>query len=254
MGVAANPSDERQPGSPAPVRLDADDAVRVQNLTKRYGATRALDGVSLSVPAGSIFGLVGPNGAGKTTLIKTLVGLARADEGEAHLLGYPVPHTLVQALPRVGVMLDVPGFYPRLSLRSNLRMLAEGLSPGEVDGALNTVGLLERAGSKVRTLSHGMRQRLACAAALIRDPALLIMDEPFNGLDPPTVRDLRQLLAERGARGKTVFISSHQLEELEKLCSHVAAIQRGRVVAAIALSELGGTSLEDWFFGLEGWH
>jgi ABC-type multidrug transport system ATPase subunit len=186
------------------------------------------------VPPGSIFGYLGPNGAGKTTTIRMLLGLARPSAGRAWVLGQPVPGGLAGVRRRVGSVLENPAFYPRLTARDNLGLLArtagDDPAPARVDALLERVGLADRADDRVRSFSHGMRQRLALAAALLHDPDLIVLDEPATALDPAGIRDVRALLASLREEGKTIFLSSHLLSEVEQVSDQVAVVSRGRLV------------------------
>jgi ABC-2 type transport system ATP-binding protein len=199
-----------------------------------------VESLDLQVAKGEVFGFLGPNGAGKTTTIRLLVGLLRADAGQAWLLGERVP--CPAQLAQVGAMVEEPAFYPWMSGRRNLRILAKTGAPvgkHAVEEALARAGLAAVAGSKVKTYSQGMRQRLGLAVALLRRPGLLLLDEPANGLDPAGIREFRTLLRELAGEGVSVFLSSHLLGEVEQVCDRVAIIDHGRLVAAGTTSELG---------------
>ncbi len=216
-------------------------AVETHGLTKRFGATVAVDGVELLVPRGSAFGYLGPNGAGKTTLIRTLLGLTRANAGTMSLLGAPVPAERNRALARVGAIVDEPRFHPHLTGRENLRLLAaaRGGDAGQrIAPSLARVGLADRAGDKVATYSMGMRQRLGVAACLLADPELLILDEPMNGLDPAGMHEMRAMIASLAGEGRTVVLSSHLLDEVERTCDAVAIVDHGRVIRQGPIDEL----------------
>jgi ABC-2 type transport system ATP-binding protein len=219
----------------------ADLAVEVEGLTKRFGSNVAVDNVDLRVPAGSAFGYLGPNGAGKTTLIRTLLGLTGADSGEMRLLGLPVPRRRTEALARIGAIVDEPRFHPHLSGDENLSILAAargGEAPGRIAPSLARVGLTERAGDKVRTYSMGMRQRLGLAACLLGDPKLLVLDEPMNGLDPAGMQEMREMIRELVDEGRTVMLSSHLLDEVERTCDAVAIVDRGQVIRQGPIQDL----------------
>jgi ABC-2 type transport system ATP-binding protein len=216
-------------------------AVETHGLTKRFGANVAVDDVDLVVPRGSAFGYLGPNGAGKTTLIRTLLGLTRADHGAMALLGVPVPADRREALARVGAIVDEPRFHPHLTGRQNLRLLAAargGEAHARIDSSLARVGLADRADDKVASYSMGMRQRLGVAGCLLGDPELLILDEPMNGLDPAGMHDMRTMITSLVAEGRTVMLSSHLLDEVERTCDTVAIVDRGRVVQQGSIDEL----------------
>jgi len=223
-------------------------AVETHGLTKRFGDTVAVNGVELLVPRGCAFGYLGPNGAGKTTLIRVLLGLTRADAGTMSLLGYPVPRHRDLALARVGAIVDEPRFHGHLTGRQNLQILAAAREPAaraRIDPALERVGILHRADDKVSKYSMGMRQRLGVAACLLSDPQLLILDEPMNGLDPAGMHDMRDMILALVAEGRTVVLSSHLLDEVERTCDAVAIVDHGNVIRQGSISELlSGTSVE----------
>jgi ABC-2 type transport system ATP-binding protein len=193
------------------------------------------------VPRGSAFGYLGPNGAGKTTLIRTLLGLTRADSGTMSLLGIPVPAERDRALARVGAIVDEPRFHPHLTGRENLRLLAAargGDASTRIGPSLARVGLEQRADDKVGSYSMGMRQRLGVASCLLGDPELLILDEPMNGLDPAGMHEMRTMIASLVGEGRTVMLSSHLLDEVERTCDAVAIVDRGRVIRQGSIDEL----------------
>jgi ABC-2 type transport system ATP-binding protein len=225
----------------APPRPNGGWAVETHGLTKRFGPTVAVDDVELLVPRGSAFGYLGPNGAGKTTLIRTLLGLTRANTGTMSLLGSPVPADRSRALARVGAIVDEPRFHPHLTGRDNLRLLAAargGDAAQRIAPSLARVGLTERAGDKVATYSMGMRQRLGVAACLLADPELLMLDEPMNGLDPAGMHEMRAMIAGLADEGRTVMLSSHLLDEVERTCDAVAIVDHGRVIRQGPIDEL----------------
>jgi len=216
-------------------------AVETRGLTKRFGANVAVDDVELRVPRGFAFGYLGPNGAGKTTLIRTLLGLTRADGGTMTLLGIPVPAERSRALARVGAIVDEPRFHPHLTGRDNLRLLAAargGDARQRIGPSLERVGLAERADDKVASYSLGMRQRLGVASCLLADPQLLILDEPMNGLDPAGMHQMREMIISLADEGRTVVLSSHLLDEVERTCDAVAIVDRGRVIRQGPIDEL----------------
>jgi ABC-2 type transport system ATP-binding protein len=216
-------------------------ALETSGLTKRFGANVAVNDVELRVPRGSLFGYLGPNGAGKTTLMRTLLGLTRADGGTILLLGLPVPAARRQALARVGAIVDEPRFHSHLTGRENLRLLAAargGEASRRIDSSLERVGLAQRAGDKVASYSMGMRQRLGVAACLLGDPELLILDEPMNGLDPAGMHEMRAMITSLAGEGRTVVLSSHLLDEVERTCDAVAIVDRGRVIRQGPIDEL----------------
>src|SRR5690242_4087620 len=221
------------PGAPGKLAGESRWAVETHGLTKRFGANIAVNGVDLLVPRGSAFGYLGPNGAGKTTLIRVLLGLTRADTGTMSLLGYPVPRYRDAALARVGAIVDEPRFHGHLSGRQNLRLLAAAREPAARDRigpALERVGLAHRAGDRVLEYSMGMRQRLGVAACLLGDPQLLLLDEPMNGLDPAGMAEMRDMILSMVAEGRTVVLSSHLLDEVERTCDAVAIVDRGSII------------------------
>ena len=216
-------------------------AVETRALTKRFGANVAVDGVELRVPRGSAFGYLGPNGAGKTTLIRTLLGLTRADGGTMSLLGLPVPAERKRALASVGAIVDEPRFHPHLTGRDNLRLLAAargGDAGSRIDPSLERVGLTQRAGDKVASYSMGMRQRLGVASCLLGDPKLLILDEPMNGLDPAGMHAMRAMITSLATEGRTVMLSSHLLDEVQRTCDAVAIVDHGRIIRQGPIDEL----------------
>jgi ABC-2 type transport system ATP-binding protein len=228
----------RVPGRPAG---ESRWAVETHGLTKRFGANVAVNGVELLVPRGSAFGYLGPNGAGKTTLIRVLLGLTRADAGTMSLLGYPVPRHRDAALARVGAIVDEPRFHTHLTGRQNLRLLAAAREPAARDRigpALERVGLAHRAGDRVAEYSLGMRQRLGVAACLLGDPQLLLLDEPMNGLDPAGMAGMRDMIRSMVAEGRTVVLSSHLLDEVERTCDAVAIVDRGSIIQQGPIAEL----------------
>jgi ABC-2 type transport system ATP-binding protein len=216
-------------------------AVETHGLIKRFGATTAVNGVELQVPRGCAFGYLGPNGAGKTTLIRVLLGLTHADAGEMSLLGYRVPKDRDRALARVGAIVDEPRFHGHLSGRDNLAMLAssrERAARDRIDPALHRVGLAHRADDRVAKYSMGMRQRLGVAACLLGDPQLLILDEPMNGLDPAGMSEMRDMILSFVDEGRTVVLSSHLLDEVQRTCDSVAIVDRGTVIRQGPIAEL----------------
>ena len=216
-------------------------AVETHGLTKRFGANVAVNDVELLVPRGCAFGYLGPNGAGKTTLIRTLLGLTRADGGTMSLLGIGVPAERSRALARVGAIVDEPRFHPHLTGRENLRLLAAargGDTNERITPSLARVGLAERADDKVASYSMGMRQRLGVASCLLGDPELLILDEPMNGLDPAGMHEMRAMIASLVDEGRTVMLSSHLLDEVERTCDAVAIVDHGRVIRQGPIDEL----------------
>jgi ABC-2 type transport system ATP-binding protein len=219
--------------------------IEARGLVKRYGRIVAVDHVDLTVRAGDVYGYLGPNGAGKTTSLRMLLGLIRPDGGVAKLFGRDPLVEGARALDGVAGFVEAPRFYPYLTGRRNLELVAaldgDGAA-GRIDEALEIVDLAERAGDKVGGYSHGMRQRLGIAGALLRAPRLLLLDEPTTGLDPAGMRDMRRLIHRLAAQGITVLLSSHLMGEVEELCDRVAIVNRGRVVYEGALQDLIATT------------
>jgi ABC-2 type transport system ATP-binding protein len=219
--------------------------IEARGLVKRYGELVAVDHVDLTVSAGDVYGYLGPNGAGKTTSLRMLLGLIRPDEGSARLFGRDPLLEGARALDGVAGFVEAPRFYPYLSGRRNLELLAAldgDDARSRIGEALDTVDLADRARDRVGGYSHGMRQRLGIAAALIRDPRLLLLDEPTTGLDPAGMRDMRALVRRLADQGITVLLSSHLMGEVEELCDRVAIVRSGRVVYEGALAELIATT------------
>jgi ABC-2 type transport system ATP-binding protein len=223
--------------------------VETRGLVKHYGDIVAVDHVDLSVEAGDVFGYLGPNGAGKTTSLRILLGLIRPTAGSARLFGRDPLIDGAKALAGVAGFVEAPRFYPYLSGRRNLRLLAdydEPVSRTRIDEVLELVELRERAKDKVGGYSHGMRQRLGIAAALLRAPRLLLLDEPTTGLDPAGMRDMRELIRRLAGEGITILLSSHLLYEVEELCNRVAIIRRGGIVYQGPLRELLATAASQY--------
>ncbi len=220
-------------------------AIETSGLTKTFGDQNAVNGISLAVPRGSVFGFLGPNGSGKTTTIRMLLGLAEATSGEIKLLDHPITKDLQQALPKVGALVEGPAFYPYMSGRNNLMRMdsADRFSDSKtrskrVAAALERVGLTNAAKKKVHAYSLGMKQRLGLANALLKPRQLLVLDEPTNGLDPQGTREVRNLIRSLASEGITIFLSSHLLTEIEQLCDHVAVMSAGNILAQGSLAEL----------------
>jgi ABC-type multidrug transport system ATPase subunit len=215
--------------------------IRTSGLTKNYGNILAVDRLDLDVRRGEVFGFLGPNGAGKTTTMQMLLGLIRPTSGSADVLGHAPGEP--EGLARIGALLETTGLYPYLTGRQNLRVIARYTGGGSLDRVepiLEQVGLSDRADDKVKGYSLGMRQRLGVASALLKDPDLLILDEPTNGLDPQGMAEMRDLLRSLGRGERTVMLSSHLLGEVEQICDRVGVIQRGELVAVSTVSELRG--------------
>jgi ABC-2 type transport system ATP-binding protein len=219
--------------------------IEAESLRKEFRGLRraptiAVDGLDLSVPEGGVFGFLGPNGSGKTTTIRCLLGLVRPTSGRCRLLGADSQNGLAGVIRRVGSIVEAPTLFPGFSGRRNLLLLGRlyGIGPHRVDAVLTQVGLASRARDRVRTYSLGMKQRLGIAAALLRDPAVLILDEPANGLDPAGIKEVRDLLRRLGDEGRTVFLSSHLLGEVEQVCDRVAILAQGRRIAGGSVEEV----------------
>jgi ABC-2 type transport system ATP-binding protein len=220
-------------------------AIVTEGLTKRYGRVLAVDDLDLEVHEGDLFGFLGPNGSGKTSTVRMLLGLVFATSGRIELLGRPMPGAARFVLGSVGSLVEGPAFYPHLSGRANLAAMDQAGPGGQrhdrrrrIGEALERVGLAGVGRRPVKAYSSGMRQRLGLAAALLRSPRLLVLDEPTNGLDPQGMREIRDLLAELVRGGVTVFLSSHLLAEVEMICSRAAIVHQGRLVAQARVAEL----------------
>ncbi len=223
--------------------------VEARGLVKRYGDVVAVDGVDLTVEPGDVYGYLGPNGAGKTTVLRMLLGLITPTEGRVRLFGSDPLVDGARALDGVAGFVEAPRFYPYLTGRKNLELLAAldgGGAAARIDEVLDVVELTERQRHKVGGYSHGMRQRLGVAAALLREPRLLLLDEPATGLDPAGMRDMRALVARLALAGTTVLLSSHLLTEVEELCNRVAIVRTGRIVFEGALADLKRTAGGEW--------
>ena len=220
--------------------------IQTEHLSKRFSEdVLAVDRLDLTVEEGQIFGLLGPNGAGKTTTLRMLVGLVHPTEGGSKLFGETV-HPGVDTLRRVGTLVESPGFVPHLSGMANLQLFwragGQKMNEADLDGALDVADLGNAIHRKVKTYSHGMKQRLGIAQALLGKPDLLILDEPTTGLDPQQMREMRELVRSIAERGATVLLSSHLLGEVEQVCSHAAVVNRGHVVATGTVAELIGSA------------
>jgi ABC-type multidrug transport system ATPase subunit len=214
--------------------------VETSGLGKRYGSVTAVEDLNISIHRGEVYGFLGPNGAGKTTTLRMLLGLIKPSSGTATVLGEEPGSP--RGLQGVGALVESPAFYPYLSGRDNLRVMARYCEapPSRVDEVLGQVELAGRAGAKFRRYSLGMKQRLGVAAALLKDPELLILDEPTNGLDPKGMADMRAIIRKVGRGERTVLLSSHLLGEVEQVCDRVGVIQRGRLVTEGTVDELRG--------------
>ena len=219
-------------------------ALRTSGLVKTYRRRRvpvpAVDRLDLNVPSGGVHGFLGPNGSGKTTTIRMALGLIRADAGRIEIFGTQIPQRLPEVIDRVGAIVEQPKFFPHFSARRNLELLATGIGapPAQVGKVLDQVGLTQRARDHYKTYSLGMKQRLAIAATLLKDPDLLIFDEPTNGLDPAGIHAIRLTMRELAAQGKTVLVSSHILAEVQQVADTVSIVGRGRLLAEGRVSDL----------------
>lgn len=223
-----------------------DVAVQTVNLRKSYlgrgGRRVAVQGLTMTVPAGGVHGFLGPNGSGKTTTIRMLLGLIRPDSGTAQVFGHPVPQELPAVIDRVGAIVESPKFFPAFTARQNLRLLADaiGTPRHRIDEVLEVTHLRDRGRDRYAGFSLGMKQRLAIAATLLKDPELLIFDEPTNGLDPAGIREVRDTMLSLGASGRTVLVSSHILAEVEQVADTVTIIGHGRTLAEGAVADILG--------------
>ncbi|KKL10287.1 hypothetical protein LCGC14_2557360 [marine sediment metagenome] len=211
----------------------SDVILRTVGLAKRYGRLLALQDLNLEVRRGQVYGFLGPNGAGKTTTIALILGLIAPTAGHVEMFGLDTRRHLSEALRRTGAILEGQAYYPDLSGRDNLRVwsaLSDGVGVKRMQETLDLVGLSGRSGDKVRTYSQGMKQRLGLAAALLHDPELLVLDEPTNGLDPAGMREFREMIRDLARIGKTVFVSSHLLGEVEQMCDYVGIVKGGRLL------------------------
>jgi ABC-2 type transport system ATP-binding protein len=240
VDVLLTPRRHNLAASGAPIDVNTA-ALSTHGLSKRYGSRPAVRDLDLEVRRGEVFGFLGPNGAGKTTTIRMALGLIRPTSGSVELLGLDVRTHRAEVLPRVGALVETPALYPYLSGRRNLRAFAHmlgGVPDARLDEVLALVGLADRQRDRVRTYSMGMKQRLGVAVALLNDPELLLLDEPANGLDPAGIVEMRDLLRQLAAGGKTVFISSHVLAEVQQICDRVAIIDRGQLVRVATVADL----------------
>jgi ABC-2 type transport system ATP-binding protein len=220
-----------------------DPVIETNDLTKRYRDLVAVDRLTLRVRRGEVYGFLGPNGAGKTTTLRMLLGLVRPTSGVASVLGSSPGSS--EALANIGALIEAPGFYPFLSGRDNLRVMAghARVKPERVDVVLDEVGLNGRANDRFRTYSQGMKQRLGVASALLKDPDVLILDEPTTGLDPKGMAEMRGFIGGLGRRGRTVLLSSHLMTEVEQVCDRVGVIDRGVLVKEGSVDELRGDAV-----------
>ncbi len=214
--------------------------IETEQLTKRFRRTTAVDGISFTVEQGQVFGFLGPNGSGKTTTIGMLTGIITPTAGRFRLFGSTTHRERVAARLRMGATLEQPNFYPYLTGRNNLRIAAnvKGRTMRDIEAVLETVGLTKRAKDQFKTYSLGMKQRLALAATMLGDPELVILDEPANGLDPEGMREIREVIGRLADQGKTIFLSSHLLWEVERTCTHVAVLQQGRILRQASVKDI----------------
>ena len=214
--------------------------LEVKNLTKSFGIRKAVNNLNLEIPNGSVFGFLGPNGSGKSTTIRIMTALISPDVGEVFINGESIQKNGSKALSNVGALIERADFHKHLSAKTNLKMLArmDGTDFSNIQKVLDRTGLGSRANDKVKTYSQGMKQRLGIAQALMGNPKLLILDEPTNGLDPEGMKEIRDLVGELSSEGITVFISSHLLDEVQKICSHVAMISLGELIIAGKMEDL----------------
>jgi ABC-2 type transport system ATP-binding protein len=219
--------------------------VKTENLSKHFGSLVAVDKLSVEVYKGEVFGFLGPNGAGKSTMMGMILGLIAPTSGSVEVFGMDVQHDLPEILPRVGAVMENPGLYPYLSGKDNLKVfarLSDHVSDKRIDEVLELVDLTSRAKDKFGNYSTGMKQRLALASALLHNPELIILDEPTNGLDPAGMKEIRELIIELGKQGKTIFLNSHLLNEVELVCERVTIIKKGQVVVEGMVKELLNTN------------
>ena len=214
--------------------------LEIKNLSKSFGTRKAVENLSLEIPEGSVFGFLEPNGSGKSTTIRMMTDLIRPDEGEVFIQGKSVQKNHHKALGSVGALIEKADFYKHLSAKTNLEMLArmDGIDFSRINYVLDKTGLKNRGEDKVKTYSQGMKQRLGIAQALLSNPKLLILDEPTNGLDPQGMKDVRDLIKDLSSEGITIFISSHLLDEVQKICSHVAMIRLGKLIMTGEVNDL----------------
>ncbi len=232
-------------------------AIITSNLTKKFGDLTAVDQVSISINSGEIFGFLGPNGAGKTTTIRMLTGQLLPTSGEATVAGYDILSEREQMKPKIGVIFEYQNLYKRLSARDNLNFMRQlyGVERTRVDQVLDLVGLKDRANDKLKQYSNGMKQRLLIARGLLHDPEILFMDEPTVGLDPVIALQIRQLISLLAEDGRTIFLTTHYMEEADRLCDRVAIINHGKIIAMDTpskLKEIFGPTLEDAYINLTG--
>ena len=232
-------------------------AITTKNLSKKFGDLTAVDHISFSVDSGEIFGFLGPNGAGKTTTIRMLTGQILPSSGQGTVAGFDIISERDKLKPRIGVIFEFQNLYERLSAKDNLNFmrLLYGVDRNSVEKVLELVGLKDRANEKLKNYSNGMKQRLLIARALLHDPEILFMDEPTRGLDPVIANQIRQLISQLAQDGRTIFLTTHYMEEADRLCNRVAIINHGRIVALDdprKLKQNYGPTLEDAYIELTG--
>ena len=232
-------------------------AIITTNLTKKFGKLSAVDNISFSVNSGEVFGFLGPNGAGKTTTIRMLTGQLLPSSGQAEVAGYDIQSEQEQLKPRIGVVFEFQNLYQRISARDNLNFMRQlyGVDRYRVDQVLELVGLHDRANEKLKSYSNGMKQRLLIARALLHEPEILFMDEPTVGLDPVIALEIRNLISQLSQDGRTIFLTTHYMEEADRLCDQVAIINHGRIIAfdnPEQLKQKYGPTLEDAYIKLTG--
>ncbi|MBI5219975.1 MAG: ABC transporter ATP-binding protein [Bacteroidia bacterium] len=211
--------------------------LEINNLTKHYGRIHAIDGLNLSIEKGNVFGILGPNGSGKTTTLAIVMGIIRPDNGNYFWFGQPTARTVKQ---KIGALIEVPYFYPYLSAERNLKILAEikNVPLKNIDRVLKFTHLSERKKTHYEAFSLGMKQRLALASVLLSDPEVLVLDEPTNGLDPEGIAEIREIIKIEASKGKTIILASHILDEVEKVCTHVAVLKSGKLISQGKVKEL----------------
>ena len=232
-------------------------AIITTNLTKKFGELIAVDGISFSVNSGEVFGFLGPNGAGKTTTIRMLTGQLLPSSGRATVADFDIQSEREKLMPKIGVIFEYQNLYERLTARDNLNFIRQlyGVERSRVDQVLQLVGLENRANEKLKNYSNGMKQRLLIARALLHKPEILFMDEPTLGLDPMIAHEIRQLIAQLAQDGRTIFLTTHYMEEADRLCDRVAIINHGRIIALDTpknLKQKFGPTLEDAYIHLAG--
>jgi len=232
-------------------------AITTTNLTKKFGELIAVDGISFSINSGEIFGFLGPNGAGKTTTIRMLTGQLLPTSGQGTVAGFDIQSEREHIKPKIGVIFEFQNLYERLSAKDNLNFMRQlyGVERSRVNQVLELVGLEDRANEKLKKYSNGMKQRLLIARALLHEPEILFMDEPTLGLDPVIALQIRQIISQLAQDGRTIFLTTHYMEEADRLCDRVAIINHGRIIALDTprrLKEKFGPTLEDAYIELTG--